>query len=448
MHQEHAQQLTDSRSLSKLALLPVEILDHVAQHLALRDKLALASSSPHFNDLCTRLIYRSIELSSWPQLLRCCRTLLNSPRTAQAVRSLSISLESPPPPLLQAAYRTLSTALRRLERLKTLYVAAPRDAYFSIVLAPCRFEHLVSLTLSLPIPRAFTAFLARHDGLHALQIHPTVHPTDLASVPTIALPALRTLVAPQLWLPKLVGAATHLEYVAILWDPRVPGDPHALLATVGAPTTLVSVSHGWRVDVVDAAADALPGLVALILRSSDPNEDTKALLDGLERGLPCWKQLTRLDVSFDSEPSREQPKPPTEAALEAGFTVVTRLGSLCPSLKRCSLPGACLAPAPLAPATNQDAHSARVGKASWARPVSLENAWFPQVAPAQKYKFIAMGIFSGRYPPAILASAGIMTEAQTEALRDDVQQLRETGLTARQIAEMVTSLMLSKRERW
>ena len=182
---------------------------------------------------------------------------------------------SPPPPLLQAAYRTLSTALRRLERLKTLYVAAPRDAYFSIVLATCRFEHLVSLTLSLPIPRAFTAFLARHDGLHALQIHPTVQATDLASVPTIALPALRTLVAPQLWLPKLVGAATHLEYVAILWDPRVPGDPHALLATVGAPTTLVSVSHGWRVDVVDAAADALPGLVALILRSSDPNEGTK-----------------------------------------------------------------------------------------------------------------------------------------------------------------------------
>ena len=72
----------------------------------------------------------------------------------------------------------------------------------------------------------------------------------------------------------------------------------------------------------------------------------------------------------------------------------------------------------------------------------LENAWFPQVAPAQKYEFIAveceiiaMGIFSGRYPPAILAtaisailaSAGIMTEAQTEALRDDVQQLREKG---------------------
>ena len=164
--------------------------------------------------------------------------------------------------------------------------------------------------------------------------------------------------------------------------------------------------------------------------------------------MPCWKQLARLDVSFDSEPSREQPKPLTEAALEAGFTVVTRLGSLCPSLKHCSLPGACLAPAPLAPTPNQDAHPARVGKASWARPVLLENAWFPQVAPAQKYKFIAMGIFSGRYPPAILASAGIMTEAQTEALRDDVQQLRETGLTARQIAEMVTSLMLSKRERW
>ena len=190
----------------------------------------------------------------------------------------NVYLSSPPPPLLQAAYRTLSTALRRLERLKTLYVAAPRDAYFSIVLAPCRFEHLVSLTLSLPIPRAFTAFLARHDGLHALQIHPTVQATDLASVPTIALPALRTLVAPQLWLPKLVGAAAHLEYVAILWDPRVPGDPHALLATVGAPTTLVSVSHGWRVDVVDAAADALPGLVALILRSSDPNEDTKVCI--------------------------------------------------------------------------------------------------------------------------------------------------------------------------
>ncbi|KAI3998362.1 hypothetical protein K525DRAFT_245575, partial [Schizophyllum commune Loenen D] len=141
-----------------------------------------------------------------------------------------------------------------------------------------------------------------------------------------------------------------------------------------------------------------------------------ALLDGLERGLLCWKQLARLDVSFDSE----SPKPPTEAALEASFTVVTRLGSLCPSLKHCSLPG----------------------KASWARPVLLENAWFPQVAPAHKYKFIAveceiiaMAIFSGRYPPAILAtaisailaSAGIMTEAQTEARRDNVQQLREKG---------------------
>ncbi|KAL1745221.1 hypothetical protein HDZ31DRAFT_82090 [Schizophyllum fasciatum] len=448
MHQEHATQLTDSRTSPKLALLPVEILDHVAQHLALRDKLALAASSPHFNDLCTRLIYRSVDWTSWPQTLRCCRTLLARPRIAQAVRSLSISLESSPPPLLQAAYRTLSAALQRLERLRTLYVVAPHDAYFSIVLAPCRFNHLVNLTLSLPIPRAFSAFLARHDDLRALQIHPSAYAHDFTSVPFIALPALRTLVAPQLWLPKLVGSASQLEYVAIIWDPRVPGDPRALLAALGAPTTIVSISHGWRLDVVNAVADTHPGLVSLILRSSDLSEDTKPLLDALSNNLPQWKRLTHLDVSFDVEPSREPTKPPTEAALEAGFGAVTRLGSLCPSLLHCSLPGTCLVPTPGEHAPDMDSLYARVGKSTWTRPVLHENAWFPQVSPALKYKFITMGIFTGRYPPAILASAGIMTEAQTESLKDDVEQLRETGLTVRQIAEMVTSLMLSKRQRW
>lgn len=470
---EHDTALNHSHSF---LTLPVEILDHVVQHLDLLDKISLARCSSRFNGLCTRLIYRDVAWSRWPQALQCCRTLLKCPRTSQAVRRLSISFDSPPPNLLQNAYKMLSTALRQLTQLTTLSAIAMIDAYFSIVLAPCRFPHLVDLSLALPIPRSCTAFLARHPGIRYLQIHPIPMGAPMSpalgfdSIPSIALPALHSLIAPQPWILKLVGSASRLESAVVFWDLRFPCDPRAVLAGLGAPGYFVSVTHGWREDVMEAAVEALPNLTRFTLRSSMRHTDAKSLLAGLKHYLPRWKRLIRLNIVLAGVSKHERPVPPTEAVLEAGFATVTRLGELCPSLRQCTLPsdvsfagnssgtnntptatnppGAGISPTTGNPSTPRNAPSATdIEPITWTRPILSDNAWFPQVAPAIKYKFIARGIFLDRYPPALLARAGFMTVAQTESLQDDLKQLRETGLSPRQIAEMVSSLMMNKRRR-
>ncbi|KAL1726298.1 hypothetical protein EV714DRAFT_276692 [Schizophyllum commune] len=116
------------------------------------------------------------------------------------------------------------------------------------------------------------------------------------------------------------------------------------------------------------------------------------------------KQPSRADVDF----GYEQPGPATGAVLEAGFTVVTRLGSLWPSLKHCSLLSTCLTPA-AAP----DDHSAQ--RRLMRPPGALGAA--QEHAPSQRYKFMAMRILPSRCRRRLTFPTAITTYAPN-VLRD------------------------------
>lgn len=73
--------------------VPVEIIYHIFENLAPSSLASAAQANSSLQVLSEKFIYKDLQLTSVPQAIQCCQTLLAKPSIAQAVRHFTLLLD-------------------------------------------------------------------------------------------------------------------------------------------------------------------------------------------------------------------------------------------------------------------------------------------------------------------------------------------------------------------
>ena len=84
--------------------IPVEIFYHILENLPHDSLPSVARTSTSFNDISEKFIYRRLDLTSVPQTVRCCQTLIKKPTAAQTVRECIVAIRLVPDSAFKLPY--------------------------------------------------------------------------------------------------------------------------------------------------------------------------------------------------------------------------------------------------------------------------------------------------------------------------------------------------------
>ncbi|KAF9445192.1 hypothetical protein P691DRAFT_611059, partial [Macrolepiota fuliginosa MF-IS2] len=146
-------------------ILPMEIIDHVCQKLALRDLAALVRANTALNTIGLRRLYHTIGVDLQPgRLLRCIITLDRSADLALLVRTFEVNLIGQMP--TRTYYLLLERVLKKMIYLTTLVIELPKRHSPTWILpipsptsSPSQIFHLRSLTTSIHCKPPLAHFL-------------------------------------------------------------------------------------------------------------------------------------------------------------------------------------------------------------------------------------------------------------------------------------------------
>ncbi|KAF8665582.1 hypothetical protein AX16_000040 [Volvariella volvacea WC 439] len=228
--------------------LPVELLNSVYDFLPQRDLLALSTTNYTLSWTARRRIYEHIDVSALEDKFHVLETLAFSEYHAHFVKSFRVRVyrnaitNSTKPPILDAFYRLLATALTKMTNLLSLSVHLDHDASWVL---PHRgsvaFPYLEQFDTSFGLNDHVVKFLESAESIWTL---------TLGSSPYLPT----TTLAPQL-LPKL----NMFQGSALAAQTLVPGRPL---------TTLHLTSGDLTESVVDSLARSADHVVELSATTS------------------------------------------------------------------------------------------------------------------------------------------------------------------------------------
>ncbi|KAE9383251.1 hypothetical protein BT96DRAFT_1009471 [Gymnopus androsaceus JB14] len=136
--------MADDLNKCQLISMPPEIISQIVDFCPNSSFIVLCHVSKLFHEFAITALYRRIQLDSYPTIIKWCGSAANI--------------------TLQALYRTVGRALRRLSNLKTLKLSVYEDSYYAILQA-CHFPRLVEFQASLIPNKSLAASTRRPSWL-------------------------------------------------------------------------------------------------------------------------------------------------------------------------------------------------------------------------------------------------------------------------------------------
>ncbi|CAE6451600.1 unnamed protein product [Rhizoctonia solani] len=184
-----------------VARLPIELVDLVVQYSATDTRAHLSTVSRGVYSISIRVLYSSILDMSVSRTIRCLLTLSRKPELALLVRSFSFYL-SPSPNFLRPFLILLSRVLGNLHNLRTLTLQL--GVPITMNLLGQISSRLTRLIYIHPFngPHPASQFLSNQTTIEELLL--VCQPSDLSTLDSDALPALKELAAPLWLLPNIL----------------------------------------------------------------------------------------------------------------------------------------------------------------------------------------------------------------------------------------------------
>ncbi|KAF8063377.1 hypothetical protein FPV67DRAFT_1563467 [Lyophyllum atratum] len=246
--------------------LPVEILDHILQSLTRSELLPCLTINRVFNNITSRVLYRTLDELQPAQSVVCLLELERSPRVQPFVRKLEIDWNTKTDPTLNF-YRLLHRVLKGLTNLTSLSLEFPRPDTHIWILHDCTFA-LRYFSTSLPCDNALAKFLESQPCLLELTLRGFPQGSDSVIPPFIGFsPSTReettekkfTLLSSSL--PRLTSLRT------------VHGGPSIIASVVnGRPVHMASIAlfPGSSSDSLKALSLSASPMRRLSIMSFDP----------------------------------------------------------------------------------------------------------------------------------------------------------------------------------
>ncbi|KAJ7100900.1 hypothetical protein B0H15DRAFT_995571 [Mycena belliarum] len=322
--------------LLRLAELPLELLDCVAENADLGSSLSLCQTDRRTHGVCLRWIYRHLLLEDPVRAIGCLKTVISNAEAAHAVRILVIRVEKLS--LLAAFYRLLTTALRLATNLELLDIYTRPELF-----AAARGIHFSRLRrVSIPFCADIIPFLQLHQNLVELSVDPVPNAsvaTWRASLHPILLPHLEVFSGPEI-VAQSVLRGSRTTHIIVFWNPQLhQGFTDFFLAIDNCPKKFQNVHNiltFWDPLLLGAIARYTPRLMSLGVRNvSSFHEPTEMdeFISGVDAMLRTLPELCSLSIVANAVPASS-----TTADLDREFEIVRRWGDVVPKLCRCVFP--------------------------------------------------------------------------------------------------------------
>ncbi|KAI0939528.1 hypothetical protein AcW1_004534 [Taiwanofungus camphoratus] len=279
-----------------ITTLPVELLDAICEPLATDPSTlsSLALTSTAVNPSVTRLLYRTLSVSTHARNLPVVGTLAARPALARLVHTFSITLDEAET-ALHPLYKQLQTALRRMPQLASLELLVDTHASWMLPGVDCDLEYrcLEHFACSFPLDAHLSAFLGRLPSLRSLQLSAPA-PPNTSLLPSSYIPLLESYTGPGSLLPLLSPRPlTTLHLSGDLTAVDIPGTSGAL--PVGEPPPDFYETANWLASPDGETKDNKDAVAQVQVLSAITSAPPAQLLEALARAYPklvCLRLMT------------------------------------------------------------------------------------------------------------------------------------------------------------
>ncbi|KDQ64503.1 hypothetical protein JAAARDRAFT_187826 [Jaapia argillacea MUCL 33604] len=349
------------------AILVVELLEHIFEQVPRSDLLSLCCASRLFNSIAIGTLYRTIELHTSSDVVKCCKTLLNVPGVANVVRHLVITIKErnhPPEPLhgffpnvhlldglyfpprrndrthLHSFYRLVCTALNSASGVTSLDLSGG-GIQFETILGGCHFPRLRKLTYDIDLGPEAISFILRHPSIQNLTIRPS-HTISPQTIPPMVLRELSSFTGPTELVPMFIPGSRVTEIGIVSSECSDDFDFLAEQMNMSSNPIRILRFTGlmWCLRLAEAVARSLSEIEVLVFTSTmlverDHSRRPGSFLNQLQCILPSLNRLRRLDVTTTIAAYGLLPQ---VRDLDDEHLILEKWSDLCPTLTMCALP--------------------------------------------------------------------------------------------------------------
>lgn len=265
----------------QLADLPSELLLQIFEPLPSATLAAVSTTCTSLVPAATQHLYRHLSLSSYTHNLHAVHTLASDPTLGLLVRSFSLTIDDSDT-LSPEYYQSLAAALQTIHNVQSLQLHIGADYSWILNQTPL-FARLEDFTSSFPLDHNIVSFLQNAPSLLTLQLGHPSSGSDIAALPSIAIPRLYSYTGPASYLSQIVPARP-LKFVHLSGDLTLddiqsfslrPSSENRAVGVFGLSDEEMSevevmsaITSVPPVQVLDALSKTCPSLVCLRIMST------------------------------------------------------------------------------------------------------------------------------------------------------------------------------------
>lgn len=325
-----------------LDLLPLELLDKIAEELCQNSLISLCGTSKRANNAAMRWLYRNVVVRTLHQAMVCCGTIASHPVPAMSLKKLSIEARGED---INECWPLVAQAIHLCRGLVTLSIPFSPALFELGLLDECSLPELKQCRL--PYTGSIAPFLANHGTVENICIVPPEmvesDPIGQAPLPPLQMAHLQCFFGPAAMAVSLVPNSI-TEVLVLFWDTTAAATAQDIASSLAKSLFPVKSMENfvmdWDMRVLEAVATHCPSLRKLAFHNTTSTvawRNVEEFLENVDEYISSLQSLSQLAITFLDNNFQYDFED-----IDLEFRTVVRWGKLLPNLECCGLPSGTL----------------------------------------------------------------------------------------------------------